>query len=247
MKSFLCVGALTAIGLVFACSVKNTDTSSSSGQSNTSGGTSGGTSGSTSGGTSGSTSGGTSGGPSGHLPPASAKEFDVQFNAACPQFTGCGGNLSGTYDYSAGCVGDIFKGLKDVCPTVDISGAKVTVQGTLYFLADAALTRFVTVKMTGSIKLPTACIPTAQACAAAETALKGEFPNTTCASEGSGCTCTMNETRSETSSTTFTVNGDTLTTDDGATYTICEQGSTLKYRGASAGSEDGTWELTKRQ
>jgi hypothetical protein len=180
---------------------------------------------------------------SGDTPPASTKEVDVQFNAACPEFRGCGGNPSGTYDYSAGCVPDVFAQVKDACPAVDLSRVKVTVKGTVHFLNNV-LKRDVTVKISGSITLPREC--TGGQCAQVEAALKGEFPSTTCTAAGDGCSCTLDKTERDASSTGFTVNGDTLTTADGETYTICEQGSTLTYSGASAGAEEGTWELTKR-
>src|SRR5690606_25760151 len=140
---------------------------------------------------------------SGETPAASTKEIDVEYKAACPAFTACGGNPSGTYDYSAGCVGDAFAKVKEACPTVDTSNAKVTIKGTIYFLAESALKRDVTLKISGSLEVPAECVPGGQ-CAAAETALKGAFPNTTCAAADAGCTCTLDETNAKTSSTTFT-------------------------------------------
>ena len=60
------------------------------------------------------------------------------------------------------------------------------------------------------------------------------------------CTCTFSKTDSTINGTTYTINGSPVTTADGETYSICEQGSTFKYKGKSAGAEEGNFEPKKR-
>src|SRR5205807_2233691 len=90
----------------------------------------------TSGGTSGSPgSSGTSGAPgsSGALPPASSADAPVDVSGTCSPFMACGGDPQGTYDYTAGCVADVFAAAKAQCPALDTSNTKVTVRGSIYF------------------------------------------------------------------------------------------------------------------
>jgi hypothetical protein len=150
--------------------------------------------------------------------------------------------LSGSYDYTGGCVTDVFAAARQQCPTLDSSQAKVTVTGTLYF-AGNALTRRVTSNISGSIKLPMAC--TAGQCAQAELALKQGFDTATCTGT-SDCTCTVTKVSKTENATTFTTSGNNVTTADGETYQICSNATGFDYSGKSAGSEVGVWNLKKR-
>ena len=93
-----------------ACTVQNSPgtggASSSSSGGSSSGGSSGapsadggGTTSSSSGGSSGSSGGNPSGGP-------------VKIDGTCSAFQACGGNPQGTYDYTGGCIEDVFAGAR---------------------------------------------------------------------------------------------------------------------------------------
>lgn len=234
VASSFVVGSLS---LVVACSSATTgqETGSSSGNNNNSNGGP-----AADGGPSGSDSGGQS--SSGSVPEASKAEAPVDIDGTCPSLNACGGAISGTYDYTAGCLADAFSAAKAQCPTLDTSGAKVIVKGSLHF-SNGALTRAATSTISGSIVVPAAC--SAGQCATVQAALKNAFDSVTCTGSSS-CTCTISNTSATNNDTTYTVSGSTVTTADGDTYSFCIEGSKLTYKGKAAGSEDGTWSLAKR-
>jgi hypothetical protein len=232
ISSLVVAFSLGLLGTV-ACTVSSTGSSSGASGGSSSGGSSSG--GSSSGG------GSDASADSSTNPPASSKEVDVAINGTCPAFTACGGSLDGTYDYASGCVTDIFAQAKAQCPTLDTSGVKATVKGSLYFKAPA-LTRDGVTKVSGQIVFPASC--TAGQCAAVQAALKGAFDTITCTG-ASACTCTISKTELVKNATTYSLAGSTVTTGDGETYEICATGSDLKYSGKAA-AEDGVWGLTKR-
>jgi hypothetical protein len=232
MKHVSLGSACVVLGLLVACSSSSTTSNSSS--SGSSGTTS-------SSGSSGTTS---SSGSSGNTEPAaSTTAADVQLGGTCPAFTPCGGSLSGTYDYTGGCVADALSSLKTACPTADTSKLTLKVTGSIYFLANAALHRNVTAVLGGSLTIPQAC--SFGQCATAQSQLTASGLTATCTGT-TDCTCTVSKTDKQTSATTFTVNGNTVTTGDGDTYDICLSGADLTYKGTAAGSEDGTWTLKQR-
>ncbi len=238
MRIFTLTSSVVAIGALVACTTSTTSTSSGSSSGGSSSGSSGGSS---SGSTSSSSSGGSS---SGGVDAPSTTEAPVSIDKACGAFTACGGTLSGTYDYTSGCVPDVFSTIRAQCSGLDTTGIKATVKGSIYFLANSALERNVTVSISGSIKFPSSCV--AGQCNVAENALKGEFSNASCTTAGSDCTCTLSRTDSNTGGTTFTVNGNRVTTADGDDYEFCVDGAKLTYQGKTSSAEDGTWELKKR-
>lgn len=211
-------------------------TSGSSGASSSSG--SSGTSGS-----SGSSGASSSSGASGTVPAPSTTSAPVEIGGTCAAFTACGGAVSGTYDYTSGCVEeDLLAAAKQQCPTLDASGLKFTVVGSLHF-AGSSLTRKAVGKVSGPIVIPVSC--SAGQCAAVESALKSGFDSISCTGSSS-CTCTVTKTNTTDNATTFLVSGSTITTGDGESYSFCSAGSSFQYKGKSAGSEDGIWTLAKR-
>jgi hypothetical protein len=175
-------------------------------------------------------------------PPASSHEANVELGGTCASFTPCGGAPQGTFDYSEGCIASAASAVKAQCPTVDTSGLKVTVRGSLHF-AGSALTRDAVATTSGTIVLPATC--TQGQCKAVEQALATAFDTVTCTG-AAACTCTVQRVDTTKDATSFTVNGTTLTTADGDSYGICVSGSSLAYQGRSAGAEDGVWTLTRR-
>ena len=221
---------------VVACS--GTSTSSGSGSSGTSGSPSTTT---TPSGSDGGTSGNDASTPS-TTPAASTVVAPVEIGATCPAFTACVGNPQGTYDYSAGCVGDAFAAARAQCPALDSSNTKATVTGSLYFEGNA-LQRDAVVHISGTIVVPETC--SAGQCATVQAALTSGFDSVSCTGT-SACTCTVSKTTAVKNATTFSVSGDTVTTGDGESYAICAQPSELRYSGKSLGAEAGSWQLTKR-
>lgn len=226
---------VASFSLVVACSSTNTgkeqDAGSSSG--NTSSGNTG------DGGTPNGDSGPSS---SGNVPGPSTVDAPVDIDGTCPTLNACGGALSGTYDYTSGCVDDVFAAARGSCPTLDATGVKVTVTGSLHFV-NGALTRAATSSVSGTVIVPASCA--AGQCAAAESLLKNAYPSAKCTGTSS-CSCTINGTSATNNATTYTVSGSTVTTADGDTYSFCVDGSKVTYKGKAPGSEDGIWTLAKR-
>jgi len=235
---FAIAGSVTflSVATVVACSSSTTSTSGGDGGASSSSGGSSGTS----------SSGGSSSGSSGKVA-ASTTAVDVTIDKDCPSgFNACGGTLSGTYDYTSGCLGDLFGELRTQCPTLDTTALKATVAGSIYFLANSALERDVTVKVAGDIKFPTSCVGGTGMCTLVETELKKTFDTASCTEATSNCTCSITNLQHNTAATKFTVADKTVTTDDGDKYDFCEQSGDLSYFGKTAEAEDGIWHLKKR-
>lgn len=238
MRFTVLASVTTVAGILFACSTESstTNTNTGDGGASSSGGSSSGATSSSGG----SSSGGTT------KPAASTTEGPVTIDSdTCPAFSACGGTLDGTWDYEKGCLGDLFKDLRDQCAQLDTTGLKATVKGSVYFLAAGALERDVTTNVTGDIKFPVSCT-LGQGCGIVETLLKDTFPNVKCTEASQQCTCTASRTESNTAATTYTVTGNTVKTADGDEYDFCVNGSTLTYSGKTKEAEEGVWQLKKR-
>lgn len=225
-----------SLSLVVACSStvsgNGQDPGSSSGTNTSSGNT----------GDAGADSDGSAQSSSGNVPGPSTTEAPVDIDGTCPTLAACGGTLAGSYDYSGGCVDDVFAQARKSCAGLDTTGAKVSVKGTLHF-ANGLLTRNASSTISGSVVVPATCA--SGQCALAQQLLKNQFDSVTCTGTSS-CTCTINDTASTSNATTYTVSGSTVTTGDGDTYSFCVEGSKLTYKGKAPGSEDGVWTLAKR-
>ncbi len=181
-------------------------------------------------------------GTNGNDPPASSLEASIDVDGTCPAFSGCGGNPQGTFDYTGGCIDDVFADARKACPSLDASKVDVSVKGSLYF-AGNHVRRSVTLRVSGDLVLPAAC--TYGQCAMIEKQLQGSFDSVSC-SGSADCTCTISKTDTDSDGTTYVIAGSTLTTAEGEKYEICENGAGLTYAGRSAGTERGTFELKKR-
>lgn len=232
----LLLGIVLVTASASACSVNTVEKGGSSGSPDPSG------SGSTAAGDGGVSSGGDGSATDGTRPPASTVEAPIDIDGTCPAFSACGGDPQGTFDYTGGCIDDVFANLRQSCPALDTSKLDVTVKGSITF-AGKALTRDVTVKMTGDIVFPEIC--TMGQCALLEGQLKGVFDSVSCTGSAA-CTCTVANDERDADATTYSISGSTLTTTDGDTYEICEQGGELSYRGKGAGAEEGAFRLKRR-
>jgi hypothetical protein len=165
----------------------------------------------------------------------------------CPSFAACGGTLDGTWDYEKGCLGDLFKTVRQACPQLDTTGLKANVKGSIYFLAAGALERDVTSSVSGKITFPESCATTlGQTCDSVEALFKTDFPNIDCTKVSTNCDCTASRTETNTAATTYTVTGNSVKTADGDEYDFCVAGSALTYSGKTKEAEQGVWQLKKR-
>jgi hypothetical protein len=236
----LAVAGLVVASLAIACTVQNKDGSSSGGSSGGSSPNSPASS-NTDGGTA-QTGDGSASNPNGNVPAPSSTAAEIDIDGTCSAWVACGGNPQGTYDYTGGCIEDVFAGARGACPALDTTQAKVTVKGSVTF-AGNAITRNVTVTTSGTITLPQSC--SYGQCAMIESELKSTFDSVSCTGS-SDCTCTISKTESEQDASTYTLQGSLLTTADGDEYSICDKGADFSYSGKSAGTEQGSFTLKKR-
>jgi hypothetical protein len=245
MRRFLAGLVIASLASLVACSVQNSEKGSSSGSPAGSSGGSSGTSSANSPSTNGDGDGGTAqsgDGSATNAPAPSTTAAEIDIDGTCSAWVACGGNPQGTYDYTGGCIEDVFSGARGACPALDTSKAKVTVKGSVTFSGNA-LTRNVTVTTSGTITLPESC--TYGQCAAIESELKSTFDSVSCSGSGD-CVCTVSKTETEQDATTYTLQGSLLSTADGDEYSICDKGADLSYSGKSTGTEQGTFTLKKR-
>lgn len=192
------------------------------------------------------------------LPPPAT--FDLT-SGTCTETTPCGGDPTGTWDYSAGCISDAdladFQAtVRQACPTATVSGVAGTMSGRVTFGGNA-VTRKGTVSAKTDLTIPQACASQVGGDCnlvgqAIVTAGGGQVKGATCATGGSGgCNCKVELAfSSDKIGTTYTTSGSKLTTSDGDEYDYCVKGQTLSHKQTRAGSrtsnEPGVYEATKR-
>ncbi len=181
--------------------------------------------------------------PSGSQTVASAAPADVDIDGTCAALTACGGLPSGTWDYQAGCVEDVFAEVREQCPALDTSGMDVSVKGSLFFVG-ASVSRDATLSVSGSLVFPSSCA--LGECSTLGSLLKTKGYSTASCSGTTTCTCSVEKTDVTKTTATFTTSGDQITLGSGETYSFCIAGDTLRYEGRSAGSEVGVWTLARR-
>jgi hypothetical protein len=166
---------------------------------------------------------------------------------SCPAATPCGGAPSGTWDYTGGCAELGFDSLKQSCPSLTITNTSATVTARVIFTS-ANVSRSYTANGKATVHVPAACAQPAGGCTVLQSEIQSGGNTATCTDDGSsGCNCDVTGTSSDTSSDTYTVQGDTIVTGDGNEYAFCIQGGTMTYSHTSGtATEHGAFTLTKR-
>lgn len=184
------------------------------------------------------------GGDSGLGDPAT---IDLSFAAKCALFAPCGGDIVGTWDYSAGCTGDPWDPARKTCPSLGVKSQKGTVKGRITFTANT-VTRAATVAYTATLTIPTSCLNGVLTCPQVATALEKSFNSASCATVTGGCDCDVASTQTITGSgTNYTISGNQIVLQDGNKYDYCVKGTTLQSTHvAGTNAESGVFELTKR-
>ncbi len=181
---------------------------------------------------------------------AAPQSVDLDLSGTCPAFTPCGGDITGTWNYTGACLSDAFAEAKQQCPGLTATNAKGTLIGTITATA-TTLTRNVTVNAEASLTFPSSCLTDFGGdCSLLQAGINAKYKGkTTCTAGASGsCTCDFNGDISPSSQPdTYTVSGTQITTGSGDTYDFCVMGDQLEER-KTAGSipEPGIYTL-KRQ
>jgi hypothetical protein len=160
----------------------------------------------------------------------------------CGDVQPCGGDLTGTWLFTSGCITSV--GIKDAEGTPTCSGesigvTQIAVSGTLTFKADMTYTATsLTQGATFSIYVPGSCNTSNVACSSLATALQSSgFQSATCSGSGS-CSCSGMQTSTVSETGTYTVSGSTFTatptgggtsmlTGSTGSASYCVQGTTL--------------------
>jgi hypothetical protein len=164
--------------------------------------------------------------------------FGVGGPTMCGQVSPCGGDPTGTWNLTTGCVTgvgikDAESGTSGACPGESVGITAVSVSGTVTFNSDMTYTfTALTSQGTYSLSVPSSCLNGAS-CSTVAGSLEesGVFESASC-SGSSGCSCTALQTPIvDSESGTYTISGDTLTTVPGTgsttTLPFCVMGSTL--------------------
>jgi hypothetical protein len=169
--------------------------------------------------------------------------LDIQFGS-CPALTACGGDPTGLWKVTGGCVDDtVFDAAKAQCMGLTATNVKFQARGTV--VADATtIQRKTDVKFTATFAIPAACKnanPIGMTCAAAAQGIKlaGGLDTATCTDDTAtgGCTCDVGSTTLDSTSDAYTTSGNVLTTGAGTTartYDYCVMGSEIKYKETTA-------------
>jgi hypothetical protein len=159
-----------------------------------------------------------------------APEITLQYGS-CPLFASCGGDPTGTWKYSAGCVDEITA---PGCPTATVTSPSFKVKGIVTFGPGSAVSRQIQAKLGATIGVPKTCVDALPAglrnCATIQFGLTqppptgAGFDSATCNTDGvGGCSCDIAKTQTDVRTGTYTLTngGNTITTDDGRKYDFC--------------------------
>lgn len=234
--SFLCITLALALGACDGGTTTGTDAGT------TTGSDSGTTMGSDSGTTMGSDSGTTTGDDAGSTLGEPA-QIDITFGG-CTDFTPCGGDPTGTWDYTAICIEDPFAALRGACGDITFEDVEGTARGRVT-LDGATATRNVTVTTSATAIFGATCA--IAGCGPIQTALAAAVDSASCAANaGGGCDCAISQTGGVAESSAYRVEGTQVITEDG-TYDFCVSGGSMQHRETGdEPDEPGIYGLSRR-
>ena len=226
--SFVCITLALALGACDGSTTTGTDSGTAMG------GDGGAMMGSDAGPTTGDDAGPTIGEP---------EEIDISFGG-CTDFTPCGGDPTGTWDYTAICIEDPFGALRGACGDISFEDEAGTARGRVT-LDGATATRNVTVTMSATAIFGASCA--IAGCGPIQTALAGAVDSASCASNASGgCDCAISQTVGVAESSAYRVEGTQIITEDG-TYDFCASGGSMQHREIGDNpDEPGIYDLSRR-
>ena len=181
--------------------------------------------------------------PADAAPEASTVTITV---GACPAASPCGGDVTGTWALTAGCVDDPLATAKSACPSLVVSSEDASGSGTVTF-AGGIVTRSYTSHYAMDIVIPTACLEGAT-CAQAQAAYQAYIPNTTCNAVTNGCDCAGSLDTTASQGSSYTTSNNQIVTGGGDHYDYCVNaaGNQMQYHHVSGPTVDvGSYTLTK--
>lgn len=162
-----------------------------------------------------------------------APEVTLTFGT-CPTFTACGGDETGSWKVSGGCLSDSFlAAAQDACAGFTTSNETIKAKGIV--TADGTnIIRRTQVKLTAKAFIPLSCAPGGiDDCSLIGVGAQAQygFDKATCVANdaGDGCNCDIEETVAENTTDTYTKAGNTITTGAGDTFDYCVASGKLTY------------------
>jgi len=172
----------------------------------------------------------------------------------CETFTPCGGDVEGTWAYTAGCFDPAALGMDDeaiglltaICPTATYE-TTFEVTGTVSF-SDGAVLRDGGWSAEFDLVMPASCLTLLGSCANLQTTIEAAAPEATvaCVDNAESCDCQVSRGAEGWEATGYTVDGSVITLSDGRTFDYCVSGARLEYVETSPDPEPGTFQLTLR-
>jgi len=149
--------------------------------------------------------------------------------STCSMPTTCGGDIAGRWAASEACIDDstLFPQLLGVCSTATFSITSSNVKGTVA-IENGRLKQDVTYDVEATARLPNDCAFCD--CATKETELRSAGIDATCFQNCPDCTCVLHTTVTSATDATFTMNGSTLSTNDGHSFETCASAGELFLR-----------------
>ncbi len=186
---------------------------------------------------------GTGGTDSGNEQPKDGGDKDAGFEGVditygkCPDFTKCGGDVTGSWKVKGGCVpDDAFAELKETCQGLVESDVVIKANGTVVATA-TTIDRKTNIHVSAKLAIPKSCSPVPDCSLIASGLQSGflpgapKFEKATCTDSGTSCNCDVTGTFSEQANDEYTTANDVLTTKDPErTFDYCVKDSTLTYR-----------------
>ena len=170
-----------------------------------------------------------------------APDVTISIAESCEDVTPCGGDLLGSWHYTAGCLEDPFGPLYDECPSATVSEQVATARGTIT-VGPFEVGQDATVHVSARVYVPAEC--SAGMCELVEASLAGVVDSASCAPESGGCDCEVEVTDSIVRNDTYTISGGILTSGSGERYAFCVDGASLRYQPLD-GDRAETYTLTR--
>jgi hypothetical protein len=162
-----------------------------------------------------------------------APEVTLTFGT-CAAFTPCGGDETGSWKVSGGCLSNSFLApAQNACAGFTTSEETIVAKGIV--TADGTtLVRRTQVRLTAKAFIPLSCAPNGiNDCSTIAVGAQFQygFDKATCVANtgANGCDCEIEETALENATDTYTKSGNTLTTGSGDTFDYCTAGAELTY------------------
>lgn len=153
-------------------------------------------------------------------------EIGIDFGG-CADFTPCGGDPTGTWDYTEICIEDPFGDLREACGSITFTDVAGTARGRV-ILDGVTATRDATVTVSATAILGPGCA--VAGCEVIESALTMAVDTASCSANTSGgCDCAISQTVHISESSAYRVEGTQIIT-DGSTYDFCASGGSMQHR-----------------